>query len=213
MQKRGSEFFVEAGTFVTPEAKIFAKSNDISIVEGSSVKSQKYIDHFTGKMLSEKPEDMTHIIGNRLVRKNDLRIAFRGQADKLQAYIVRLGALSVSKNRKLLEDLGELQAFVRKLMLAEIKQEPLPPPVLFGMDSEEIRIRSHKCDGRFESHPMPCASHGVVAAELNLLRTMARELELCAVNALPDRTDIIEHLNRLSSAVYILYIRAVAGEY
>ena len=41
----------------------------------------------------------------------------------------------------------------------------------------------------------------------NLLRTQAREVELAAARAFPqgERMDIIEHLNRLSSGIYILF--------
>ena len=53
---------------------------------------------------------------------------------------------------------------------------------------------------------------GETALELNCLRTQVREAELAAAAAFGEgREDILRCLNRLSSAVYILFCRLVAA--
>ena len=65
------------------------------------------------------------------------------------------------------------------------------------------------------NHPVPDPSMGAVAMELNFLRTQVREAELCAANAFPkgDELNMIQHLNRLSSGIYILFCRVLSGYY
>ena len=60
---------------------------------------------------------------------------------------------------------------------------------------------------------------GRMAAELNRLRTKVRETELAAAHAFMgadgsvERPDIIRCLNRLSSGVYIVFCKWLAGKY
>ena len=49
--------------------------------------------------------------------------------------------------------------------------------------------------------------------ELNRLRTRVREAEIAAIRALPERTDILRAMNRLSSAVYVIFCRQLSGWY
>jgi ethanolamine utilization cobalamin adenosyltransferase len=110
-------------------------------------------------------------------------------------------------------------------MAAEVKESPLLPPVLFGMDAGEIRRQSHECViTNAEGKPiLPDYTQGPLAARLNALRAKTREVELFAVKVFgprepneteqssPEREDIILALNRLSSALWLLTCRA-AGE-
>jgi ethanolamine utilization cobalamin adenosyltransferase len=56
-------------------------------------------------------------------------------------------------------------------------------------------------------------------AQLNILRTQVRELELMAMDAFyvgegkVEREDIIQALNRLSSLIYVLMVQLAAGKY
>jgi len=56
-------------------------------------------------------------------------------------------------------------------------------------------------------------------AQLNLLRTEVRALELVAMDAFygqpegQDRSDIMESLNRLSSLVYVFMLQLASGKY
>ena len=56
---------------------------------------------------------------------------------------------------------------------------------------------------------MPEASDGETIAHLNRLRCQVRETELAAAAAFPNgqREDLVQALNRMSSAVYLLMIQ------
>ena len=54
---------------------------------------------------------------------------------------------------------------------------------------------------------MPQVSDGETVLMLNKLRTTLRTAERSAVAAMPDKTDLLQALNRMSSFVYILMIR------
>lgn len=175
-----------------------------------------YVDHVTGEGLAEKPEDMTHLRGNRLVKKTHPRIAFRGKLDGLQAKILLLEA-ELPDHPDLAADLEELLGFVQKLLGAEVRGVKTEELTLFGLSHKELREMSHNVKKHFGiEHPVPCASMGKPALMLNLLRTEVREAELSAAQAFEDEDDdlgIIEHLNRLSSGVYILFCRVLTGYY
>ena len=105
-------------------------------------------------------------------------------------------------------------------MAAEVKEEPLEFTKLLNMTSCEMRRVSHDPKGTLGIvHPTPDYRMGRLCADLNKLRTAVRETELAAINAFCDssggctRRDIVEALNRLSSAVYILFAGRVAGYY
>ena len=65
----------------------------------------------------------------------------------------------------------------------------------------------------FPGHILLSSEHGLLAAQMNRLRTMAREAELAAIQAFWDgqrltREDLVTALNRLSSYFYVLQLRA-----
>ena len=181
----------------------------------------RFIDFGTGRAMSEKPEDMTHLRGNQLVSKNHPRIAFRGKLDTLMASILKAQVRADEEGKpKISGALGELLDYVRSILGAEVKDEPLPPMHLFGLDSAGIREASHHVREYCGiDHPVPDHEMGGLAVELNYLRTQVRETELSAMKAFSDmsghleRPDIIEGLNRLSSGVYILFLRTLSGYY
>jgi len=217
----GDSYHVESGAYITSGASSYAVSHGITIVRekakafnsGQNGGDAFYLDNATGKKYFQKPEEMTHLSGNRLVKKSDSRISFRGKLDTVEAYIVRLGVLAKENNTNLYEALGELLEYTRNILAAEVKEKELNQIEVLGMDAETLRICSHNRDGLLDEHPVPCARQGLIAAELNLLRAEVREAEVAAVKMLPVRLDIVQALNRLSSVVYILYCRTVAGVY
>jgi ethanolamine utilization cobalamin adenosyltransferase len=104
-------------------------------------------------------------------------------------------------------------------MAAEVKETPLVPPFLFGMDAEEIHRQSHECViTNTEGKPvLPDYTHGPLVARLNTLRAKTRQVELFAVKVFgpqgaseaeqvspSKREDIILALNRLSSVFWWL---------
>ena len=165
-----------------------------------------------------KPGELTHLRGKLMVPKTHPRIRFRGKLDSLEAYI--LLAQNRARTEGLAEldrNLGEVLDFVRKMVRAEVMDEPLPPIQLFGLDAPQLRERSHYPQKYFGvPHTAPVVEHGEMMLWLNLLRTQVRETELAAVQAFwqedapPERLDIIQALNRLSSAIWILMMQHLA---
>ncbi len=228
-------YTVAPDTCITPAALDFIREHQIQLnfaAPSSSGDSMtvtpipnasgraRYVDYATGKPLDSKPENMTHLRGNLLVSKQHPRIALRGRFDSLMAKLIRVQLKAAEAGReKLAADLEELLAYLRAMLAAEVKDEPLKPIRLLGLSSEEIRSCSHHVKEHFGiNHPIPSYRMGKLCVALNELRTQVRETELCAVNTFaqddPDaHLDIIEGLNRLSSCVYILFCRVAAGYY
>ena len=226
-------YTVAPGTYVTPAAQDFIREHQIQLHFAAPVPENmtvtpipvragkaKYVDYATGAALDHKPEHMTHLRGNLLVSKKHPRIVFRGRLDSLMAQIISIQTAAAEEGKeKLAQELEELLGYLRLMLAAEVKDDPLEPIRLLGMDSSQIRQCSHHVKEHIGiDHPIPHYKMGKLCASLNELRTQVRETELIAVNAFeydtPDaRGDIIEGLNRLSSCVYILFCRAAAGYY
>jgi ethanolamine utilization cobalamin adenosyltransferase len=173
-----------------------------------------------------KPEHVTHLSGAALVPKTHKRIRFRGFVDSLEAECIEAQTLSASLGEEWYTDrLGEVLDCLRKVLAAEVKERPLPPCRLFGLSEEELHAQSHDVRGSFGmDHPTPDYTMGPLAVRLNTLRARIREGELLAVrtfwrdctegdSAFPNRRDdIIRVMNRLSSALYWLFCRAVSPD-
>ncbi len=179
-----------------------------------------YVDAATGKTLAEKPENMTHLHGNVLVKKSHPQIAFRGMLDSLEARIMAIQVITADRGEcELTRALDEVLAFVRQILGAEVLDHPLGDMRLLGLDSAGLRYESHHIKEIYGiAHPMPDYHMGEVCMALNELRTLAREAELAAVKAFDDggkctRPDIIEAMNRLSSVVYIMFCRELTGRW
>lgn len=124
--------------------------------------------------------------------------------------------------RNLLADLTEILTILRKVMTAEVMKTPCEVPTMLGLSPDTLREQSHNTKKYFgvKSMTLPDYSMGPVYAGLNLIRTEVREVELAAVTAFQDpespgksrREDIIQVLNRLSSAVYVMMCRYLQGE-
>jgi ethanolamine utilization cobalamin adenosyltransferase len=165
-----------------------------------------------------KPEHMTHLHGNHLVGKNHPLIALRGQLDLFHCELIEAELWLRERGEwQLDEQLEEIAAFARQLMVAEVRQEPLEIKTLLGYTADELREVSHHPEQYFGvKHTHLSIAQGPVAIKLHCLRAKAREVELYANQAFTDaggacaRTDIITALNRLSSAFYILACQARA---
>lgn len=229
---------VDKGTFITPLAKEYIRDNHIELVYAVKSKSggsfgkgvmsytpipksgdARYVDYVTGEHYAEKPEHMTHLYGNVLVVKNHPRILLRGKFDSLEALIMQTQITSCEEGyQNIADELEEVMDFVQMLLACEVKNEPVPDIKIFGMNSQRLRYVSHHLTEEFGiQHSVPHYSMGKVCAALNILRTFIRETELYAVSAFADegnsRNDIVEALNRLSSCVYIIFCKKVAGQY
>ncbi|MDO4573089.1 MAG: hypothetical protein Q4C13_06945, partial [Clostridia bacterium] len=168
----------------------------------------------TGEQCGEKPEHMTHLRGNLLVPKTHPRIAFRGKLDVLEGQIICLQQLAHEEGRDpLVELLEQLLSLVRRILGAEVRDAALPPFSLWGMDADAVRRASHRVkDSVGIDHPVPDWRMGKLCAGLNLLRAQVREAELSAYAAFANaggHEDLLLAMNRLSSAVYLLFCKEV----
>lgn len=222
-----AEYHVPAGTFVTPLAAEYLRDRKIALVVDAHASMTRtpmppqgaapYVDRATGAAMAEKGEGMTHLRGNVLVPKTHPRIAFRGQLDQLQAAILlQLADAKAAQDAVLARDLSDLLGEVQRILSAEVRETPLPEVPLLGMTQAALRHASHHVRETFGfDHPIPDADMPRPALALNLLRTQVRQAELAAAQAFapdtPDaRADLICHLNRLSSAVYLVFCRVLA---
>lgn len=221
---------VPNGAVLTPAAKDFIRENNITLVYGAEASEEGFrvqpipkehgrsvfVDAISGEKLYEKRENYTHLRGNLLVPKSHPQIYFRGKLDSLMAEIIQAQITAEAAGEgEIVRELDEVLRFTRKILTAEVTESPFGELTLLGMNSGELRHKSQNVREVFGiDHPVPSYKHGAVCAALNKLRTCVRETELAAVNAFPNsRIDIIEALNRLSSAVYILYCRKLSGTY
>lgn len=190
--------------------------------KASNAVAYKYTDYETGAYYPEKPEHMTQLFGNVLVVKNHPRILFRGKLDSLQALIVLDQAILAETpgNEKLIRDFGELLGITRELMRCDVLDEEFKNDMILGLTHDELRARSHDPMRFFKIKQMvlPDYTMGKAYALMNQLRTAIRETEVAAAEAFREGTkyvrgDVIEELNRLSSAVHIMMCMYLAGQY
>ena len=164
--------------------------------------------------MAKKAEHMTSLIGSTLVPKNHPRIVLRGKLDSLQAQVVLIQC--ELEDKVLVADLQDILNCLRELMRCEILDEPFVQDSLIGLSYAELRAQSHNPQ-KYCGVPameLPDYKFGRDYAQLNSLRTAIRETELAAVSAFEtetgvSRTDIVQALNRLSSAAYILMCRMI----
>ena len=228
---------VEEGTILSPAARDFLREHHIELCYESrsngqwekmtrtplpiSGKKVQYTELDTGASLTEKPEELTHLRGNLLVSKTHPQITFRGRLDSLMAELMEVQIKAVDEGYPAVAAaLDQLLEYLRRILAAEVKDVPLGEMTLLGLDSAGVRRVSHRVKEELGiDHPIPDYRMGRLCMALNHLRTQVRETELAAVQAFTDeegvcfRKDIIEALNRLSSSVYILFCRKLAGYY
>lgn len=190
---------------------------DIQVLE-----KKTYRDYETGALYNEKPEFMTHMYGNQLVRKDTAMIRYRGKLDRLQAEIVLAQSVICKdeNSQSMIRDLDEILHVCRELMRCELMKEPVHIETVLGLNKDELREHSHHSIKYYHVNTMdlPNYTKGTGYAYLNLIRTSVREAELMAVEAFREgrtetRTDILEVLNRLSSAMHIMMCKYTAGMY
>lgn len=228
----GAEYHVEPGTILTPAARDFIREKGIRLCFDGGEPGRMTVTPIpkrngaaryqileTGEETGVKAERMTHLRGNLLVPKTHPRIKFRGKLDALMAQVLEVQVTALEeRSPQTAGELEEILACLRRIMSAEVREEPLAALRLWGMDSAGLRYASQhvrECLG--VDHMTPSFRMGRLCVELNTLRTAVRELELLAAETFRDergggcRDDILEALNRLSSAVYILFCRRAAA--
>lgn len=182
----------------------------------------KFVDYDSGALYMEKPEHMTHLYGNVLVPKNHPRILFRGKLDSLQSLVVLDQAIIAEDggSQRLIDDLGNILGILREMMRCDVLEEEFKNEYIIGLNHAQLRERSHDPMKFYHIKQMvlPDYTMGKHYALINQLRTAVRETEEAAVTAFQQgtkytRKDIVEELNRMSSALHIMMCMYLGGEY
>lgn len=201
-------FFLGKGDSLTSGARDYLTRERIAVLPGEQAPIREY-QLPGGGTLGKKPEHMTHLHGNVLVKKNHPRIYFRGKLDSLEAELL-LCQLEVPQKQAQLQ---EILALIRHLVRCDVMEEEIRLKGICGLTEEDIHHRSHFPQDYYgQPHFMPSSADGREILQLNRLRTLVRETELAAVNAFSDRDgvitrpDMVKTLNRVSSMLYILMI-------
>ena len=204
------EFRADFTMFISQEARDYAAANGITIIDKDA------------KAKPKKPEHMTNLDSKRLVLKNHPRIILRGKIDTFQAKVLDVQIVAEELRKpNMVNMLQEVNDYARKILVAELLEEELDDDItLLGLNEHELRYVSQHPSQYFGiGHIAPSYKMGKLAVELNLLRAMSREVEIAAINAFVEtqsgmdkihRKDILRALNRLSSALYIMYLECLA---
>ena len=150
-----------------------------------------------GNEVSHKPEAMTHLDPHHLTGKNHPRLRLRAKLDTSIAHAVWVQA-----------ELSDVErASTLSFWLADVRSCLGNEQAIHRLSHDPLRYFGH-------DHLVPDASQGITVARLNLLRALIREAEVIAADVYIDRDykltrpDILQALNRLSSAVYVLMLLA-----
>lgn len=234
-------YFIPEGKILTPAAREYLQQRKIKIgregepkvvatevppmpqieVAAPEASKPRFVDFVTGAYYMEKPEHMTHLYGNVLVVKNHPRILFRGKLDSLQSLVVLAQAtIAEGGKQKLVDDLGNILGVLREMMRCDVLNESFRNETIIGLTHAELRERSHDPKKFFGIQQMvlPDYTMGKDYALINQIRSAVRETEVAAAEAFREgskytRGDIIEELNRLSSALHIMMCMFLAGQY
>ena len=150
-----------------------------------------------------------------------ISVPIRGKLDSLQALVV-LDQDQIAQGgcQKLVDDLGNILGVLREMMRCDVLDEAFKNETIIGLTHAELRERSHNPQKFFgvQYMQLPDYTMGRDYALLNQLRAAVRETEVAATEAFRvgnkyTRKDIIEELNRLSSAIHIMMCMYLAGQY
>ena len=206
-------FYLGKGHQLTSDARDWLSRERIPILPGEQARPDGY-RLLSGGILREKPEHMTHLNAEVLVPKTHPRIAFRGAMDTLEAALLLTAAESDGNIRT---QLTEALAYARYLLGQEVLGEAIVCKALGGMEEHQLRERSHRPQDFYgKPHFMPETEDGKTLLLVNFARCAARRAELAAVEAFsdkegqPQRIDLLQALNRLSSFLYLIMIQLKA---
>jgi ethanolamine utilization cobalamin adenosyltransferase len=175
-----------------------------------------------GQPLSHKPEHMTQLDPGHFAPKTAPRLVLRGRVDSLHGMVMLTAAVARRfQLPELAQGLDTLAAYCREIMSAEYNLRLAGPLALLGKNENELHEISHWPDRHLGiPHLVPGPQDHEMLHWLNVLRTQAREVEIVALATFPpgnlDPTgagaSIVQALNRLSSAIYVLELYFQAGK-
>ncbi|MDN6448360.1 MAG: ethanolamine utilization cob(I)yrinic acid a,c-diamide adenosyltransferase EutT [Enterobacterales bacterium] len=163
----------------------------------------------------DKPDTLTHLNAQVMVAKNDPRLAFRARLDASIATAVWLQS-ELSGMASVAHWLADIRSLLGNIMRADALDIPLAVQEIAGLTADELHRLSHQ-PLKFlgHDHIVPDVNQGRDVALLNLLRASVRETEITAAKVFigadyhVQKADLLQALNRLSSAVYVLMILCV----
>lgn len=206
-------FYLGKGDQLTSDARDYLTRERIEVLPATQARPERY-KLLSGGFTEEKPEHMTHLNGEFLVPKTHPRIRFRGKMDTLEAELL---LCQLDSPQDLRQPLGEILTLARNILRWEVLEEPVQETRLLGLDQQQLREHSHRPQDFYGiPHFMPQVSDGQQILRLNKVRAAAREAELAVAEAFCDREgratrpDILQALNRMSSALYLLMIQEKA---
>lgn len=214
--------------YVDEQGRLFVEKDEVSEkketpelkqVHGLTSQDQRVVSscQMCRQEVVKKPDTMTHLNAHTMVSKSDPRLAFRARLDSTIATAVWLQG-EVSQEPQVW--LNDIRSVLGNIMRADAMDETLPHFVIGGMDEKAIHQMSHFPLKYIDhDHIVPAFEHGRNVRLLNLLRTSIRETEISAASIFIDRDlvvkrpDLMQGLNRLSSAVYVLMIMCLRLEH
>lgn len=165
--------------------------------------------------VGKKPDALTHLNATTLVAKNDARIAFRGRIDSAiaQALLIQTQWQVENAAPAWQAMLADIRSALGDVLRCDALDEPMRAVTLGELDEAQIHAYSHHPLKHLgHDHIVPALEHGREVARLNVLRTSIRETEVAGAQAFIGRDfsiargDLLQALNRLSSAVYVLML-------
>ena len=218
--------------FADADGRIFVEP---AAAEGSGEPERQQVHPLTGESghsaahcplcrqtVAHKGEALTHLDGQTFVAKNDPRLALRGRVDSAIADAVLIQAQwqteGVASAFQIM--LADVRAGLGNVLRAEALGEQALPVSMGDFSQEQLHAVSHQpLKYLGHDHIVPAVEHGLQVARLNVLRTAIREAELAGATAYIDRDyrvargDLLQALNRLSSAVYVLMLLVLLAEH
>ena len=173
-----------------------------------------------GQPVADKPGHMAQLDAGHYAPKNAPRFRFRGKMDTLHAQVLVAMAVARRCNLPQLADyLATVAAYCREVASADYNDRPVAPLQLGGLSADQIREYTHNPRQMLGvEHLTPGPHDHEALLQLNLLRCQVREAELLAATVFTGndgqltRPDLVQALNRLSSAVYYLALLLKAGK-
>ncbi|QIB70439.1 ATP-binding protein [Aminipila butyrica] len=222
LQQRKIKIVKEPPVPSEPEKKVGPAVQETAANPPAEDWTPKYIDYETGAFYVKKPEHMCQLSGNLLVAKCHPRILFRGKLDSIQSQIIldQARMVDLGASLKVVEDLNSVLLAMQNIMRCDVLDQELEAGLVLGLTSKELHDRSHDPMKFFgiKQMIMPNYTMGTAYALLNQLRAAIREVEVAAVTAYYQngkciRSDIVQELNRLSSALHVMMCKWLAGQY
>ncbi len=213
--------------YIDPEGRVFIKENDTEESAGQRVhpltggnRRPANTCALCHSHVTKKTELLTLLDDEQLVPKTHPRISLRGKLDTLiaQAIVIQT-QFDASGSPLLSRSLADLRSYMGNILRCEVTGDELLPISMGEMDDPTLHAVSHEpLKYLGHDHIVPEVGHGSKVALLNLLRALVREAELEAARAFStdtyevSRSDILQGLNRLSSALYVLMIMTLVSE-